>query len=98
MDSQRSNKHPLYVILFHNFILSKLIIIVTVGIRARNSMLGLGPWALSKDINRSEEKRVVVKRSQLKSQRWGISERLSEEELLLGYDEYSSQYVLHPLV
>ena len=58
----------------------------------------IGPQALSEDIDRSEEKRIVVKHSQLKSQRWGTSERLFEEELLLGYDEYNSQYVLHPLV
>ena len=51
---------------------------------------------MSEDMDRSEEEeQIVVKRSQLKSQRWGIGERLSEEELLLGYDEYSSQYELH---
>ena len=68
-----------------------------VGTRAQNSILGLGPWALSEHIDRSEEEQIVVKRSQLKSQGWGIGERLSEEELLLGYDEYNSQYGLHQL-
>ena len=59
----------------------------------------IGPWALFEDMDRSkEEEQIVVKRSQLKSQRWGIGERLFEEELLLGYDEYSSQYELHQLV
>ena len=58
----------------------------------------IGPWVLSEDIDRSEEKQVVVKHFQLKSQRWGTSKRLSEDELLLRYDEYSTQYVLRPLM
>ena len=59
----------------------------------------VGPWVLSKDIDRSkEEEQIVVKRSQLKSQRWRTGERLSKEELLLGYDEYGSQYELYQLV
>ena len=49
-------------------------------------------------MDRSEEKeQILVKRSQLKSQTWGIGERLFEEELLFEYDEYSSQYELHQL-
>ena len=56
-------------------------------------------WALGlvRGHGRSEEEeQIVVKRFQLKSQRWGTGERLSEE-LLLRYDEYSSQYELHQL-
>ena len=84
------------------FLSKELIICIcynfSVGARAQNSILGLGPWALSEDMDRSEEEeQIIVKRFQLKSQRWGIGERLSEEELLLGYDEYSSQYELHQL-
>ena len=44
-----------------------------------------------------DEEQIIIKRSQLKSQRWGTGERLFEEELLLGDDEYSSQYELHEL-
>ena len=41
------------------------------------------PWALFEDMDRSKkEEQIVVKHSQLKSQGWGISERLFEEELL----------------
>ena len=65
---------------------------------------GQGPkivyWALGlvQGYSRSEEEeQLVVKCSQLKSQRWGTSERLFEEELLLGHDECSSQYKLHQL-
>ena len=49
-------------------------------------------WALglSEVIDRSKEEQMVVKRSQLKSQRWGANESLSEEQFLLGYDERGS--------
>ena len=43
----------------------------------------IGPWALFEDMDRSKKgEQIIVKHFQLKSQRWGIGERLSEKELL----------------
>ena len=32
-----------------------------VGTRAQNNVLGLGPWALSEDTNKSEEEQITIK-------------------------------------
>ena len=69
---------------------------ITVGTRVQNNVFG--PWALSEDIDKSEKDQVIVKHSQSKSQRWGTNGRQSKEEIILGYDENSSQYVLYLLV
>ena len=54
--------------------------------------LGLCPRTLI-----GPKEQIVVTSSQLKSHKWRTNERWSEEEVLLGYDEYSSKYVLQQL-
>ena len=52
-----------------------------------------GPWALSEDINRSEDKQVIMKYSQTKFHKKRENEWLSKEYILLKLNEYGSKYI-----
>ena len=68
-----------------------------IGVGGEDPRSYIGPWGLSEDIDKSKEEKIVVRYSQLKSRKQGTNKKLSEEEFLLKYDEYSSQYVLQQL-
>ena len=54
-------------------------------------------WALSKDINRSEDKQIMMKDSQAKFCKKRANEWLFEEYILLGLNEYGSKYITQQL-
>ena len=53
----------------------------------------IGPWALSKDLNRPEDKQIMMKDSQTKFRKKRTNEWLSEEYILLRLNEYGSKYI-----
>ena len=57
----------------------------------------IGPWALSENINRSEDKQVIMKYSQTQLRKKRENEWLSEEYILLGLNEYCSKYIIQQL-
>ena len=57
----------------------------------------IGPWALSKDMNRSEDKQIMVKDSQTKFRKKRANEWMSEEYILLVLNEYGSKYITQQL-
>ena len=56
-----------------------------------------GPWALSEDIIRSEDKQIIMKYSQTKFRKKRSNEWISEEYILLGLNEYGSKYIIQQL-
>ena len=56
-----------------------------------------GPWVLSDDINRFEDKQIIMKYSQTKFHKKRANEWLSEEHILLGLNEYGSKYIIQQL-
>ena len=54
----------------------------------------IGLWALSENINRSEDKQVIMKYSQTNFRKKRENEWLSEEYILLGLNEYCSKYII----
>ena len=54
----------------------------------------IGPWALFKNINRSENKQIIMKYSQTKFHKYSANEWLFEEYILLGLNEYGSKYII----
>ena len=57
----------------------------------------IGPWALSGDINWSEEKQMIIRCSQTKSRKQKANEKLSEEYILLGPTIYGSKSITQQL-
>ena len=57
----------------------------------------IGSWVLSKDINRSEDKQIMMKDSQTKFRKKKANEWLSKEYILLGLNEYGSKYITQQL-
>ena len=57
----------------------------------------IGPWALSEDINRSEDKQIIVKYSQTKFRKKRANEWLFEEYILLKLNEHGSKYIIQQL-
>ena len=55
------------------------------------------PWALSKDINRSEDKQIMMKDSQTKFRKKRANVWPSEEYIPLGLNEYGPKYVTQQL-
>ena len=55
------------------------------------------PWVLSKDINRSEDKQIMMKDSRTKFRKKRANEWPSEEYILLKLNEYSSKYIAQQL-
>ena len=53
----------------------------------------IGTWALSKDINRFEDKQIMIKDSQTKFRKKRATVWPSEEYILLGLNEYGSKYI-----
>ena len=53
----------------------------------------IGPWALSKDIKRSEDKQIMIKDSQTKFRKKRATVWPSKEYILLGLIEYGSKYI-----
>ena len=53
----------------------------------------IGPWALSKDIKRSEDKQIMIKDSQTKLRKKRATIWPSKEYILLGLIEYGSKYI-----
>ena len=55
------------------------------------------PWALSNDINRPEDKQIMMKDSQTKFRKKRANEWLSEEYILLKLYKYGSKYITQQL-
>ena len=53
----------------------------------------IGLWALSENINRSEDKQISMKDSQTKFNKQRANEWLFEQYILLGLNEYGSKYI-----
>ena len=65
--------------------------------RGKGLRLYIGTWALSEDINRSEDKQIIVKYSQTKFRKKRANEWLSEEYMLLKLNEHGSKYIIQQL-
>ena len=65
--------------------------------RGRGPKSYIGPWALSGDINWSEEKQMIIRCSQTKSRKQKANEKLSEEYILLGPTIYGSKSITQQL-
>ena len=60
----------------------------------------IGPWALSEEINRSEEKLLIMRYSQTKFYKWRANEWLSKEYILLRlnkFDSFDSKHIIQQL-
>ena len=65
--------------------------------RAKGPRSYIGTWALSEDINRSKDKRIIVKYSQTNFCKKRENEWLSEEYILLELNEHGSKYIIQQL-
>ena len=57
----------------------------------------IGSWVLSENINRPENKQVIMKCSQTKFRKKRENKWLSKEYILLGLSEYDSKYIIQQL-